>query len=444
MFIIISLFCVITGISQESISYYKPATDQQNNISELKEETFSKIEDINLGADNGIYWFKIDTIDLPRSIIELHTSHVNGASLYDVNGKEIGLMDATRYPSFFIINKIVEYPLYLKAHFPLEAHFSIEILDEQAFAKHEKNSFLGIGFFYGTALALLLATLIFLIITKNKQFLFYGILITAVCISIMTRDNILYFFNAKPSIISNIELFGHFLVGLSATGYVFRYLKVKKGKQLIHYIFVTISSISAISLCIYWIFNTHWSFLLTDFTSIAGVLLLWSLTIYNAKNTKYLPLMIIIYTIDIFILIDAFLLHGLGVSILNLSSLQLSIIALVNFTLIAISLIFSFRNIQGKTVIMKHQIKKHLERLSQLDSYKNVQDSNDQYLESLIHQFELENIEIKVLDSISRGLTNERIATKHNLSIEKLKAVTSNLYQKLGIDSDQEATSLFT
>jgi DNA-binding NarL/FixJ family response regulator len=116
----------------------------------------------------------------------------------------------------------------------------------------------------------------------------------------------------------------------------------------------------------------------------------------------------------------------------------------VNFTLIAISLIFSFRNIQGKTVIMKHQIKKHLERLSQLDSYKNVQDSNDQYLESLIHQFELENIEIKVLDSISKGLTNERIATKHNLSIEKLKAVTSNLYQKLGIDSDQEATSLFT
>lgn len=442
--IIISLFCVITGVSQESISYYKPATDQQNNVSELKEETFSKIEDINLGTDNGIYWFKIDAIDLPRSIIELHASHAKEVSLYDANGKEIGPMDATRYPSFFIINKIIEYPLYLKANFPLEAHFPIHILDEASFAKEEKNNLLGIGFFYGTALALLLATIIFLLITKNKQFLFYGILITAVCISIMTRDNILYFFNAKPSIISSIELFGHFLVGLCATGYVFRYLKIKKGKQLIQYVFIAISSISGISLCIYWVFNTHWSFLLTDFTSIVGVLLLWMLTLHNAKNTKYLPLMITVYTIDIIILTDAFFLHGLGVSILNLSSLQLSIVALVNFTLIAISLIFSFRNIQGKTVIMKHQIKKHLERLSQLDSYKNVQDSNDQYLESLIHQFELENIEIKVLDSISRGLTNERIATKHNLSIEKLKAVTSNLYQKLGIDSDQEATSLFT
>jgi DNA-binding CsgD family transcriptional regulator len=443
-FFIISLFCVITGVSQESISYYKPATDHQNSISELKEESFSKIEDINLGIDNGIYWFKIDAIDLPRSIIELHASHAKEVSLYDANGKEIGPMDATRYPSFFIINKIIEYPLYLKANFPLEANFPIHILDEASFAKEEKNSLLGIGFFYGTALALLLATIIFLLITKNRQFLFYGILITAVCISIMTRDNILYFFNAKPSIISSVELFGHFLVGLCATGYVFRYLKIRKGKQLIQYAFITISSISGISLCIYWIFNTHWSFLLTDFTSIVGVLLLWMLTLNNAKNTKYLPLMITIYTIDIIILTDAFFLHGLGVSILHLSSLQLSIVALVNFTLIAISLIFSFRNIQGKTVIMKHQIKKHLERLSQLDSYKNVQDSNDQYLESLIHQFELENIEIKVLDSISRGLTNERIATKHNLSIEKLKAVTSNLYQKLGIDSDQEATSLFT
>ena len=443
-FFIISLFCVITGVSQESISYYKPATDHQNNISEIKEETFSKIEDINLGTDNGIYWFKIDAIDLPRSILELQTSHAKEVSLYDTNGKEIGPMDATRYPSFFIINKIIEYPLYLKADFPLEAHFPIHILNEATFAKNEKNSLLGIGFFYGTALSLLLATIIFLIVTKNRVFLFYGIVITAVCISIMSRDNILYFFNAKPSIISSIELFGHFLVGLCATGYVYKYLRIKKNKQLIQYIFTVISSISFISVCIYWIFNTQWSFLLTDFTSVLSVLLLWSLTLYNAKNTRYLPLMITIYALDIIILTDAFLLHGFGISILNLSSFQLSIVSLVNFTLIALSLIFSFRKIQGKTIIMKHQIKMHLESLSELDSYKNVQDSNDQYLESLIHQFELENIEIKVLDSISRGLTNERIATKHNLSIEKLKAVTSNLYLKLGIDSDQEATRLFT
>jgi len=444
MFFIISVFFVITGVSQESISYYKTTTDHQNTISELKEIKFSKIEDVNLGTDNGIYWFKIDAIDLPRSILELHTSHVKEASLYDANGKEIGLMNATRYPSFFVINKTVEYPLFLKAEFPLEAHFLIDILDEQAFAKHEKNSFLGIGFFYGTALALLLATLIFLITTNNKQFLFYGILIAAICISIMTRDNILYFFNAKPSIISGIELFGHFLVGLCATGYVFRYLKLKNNKRLIQSIFVSISSISFISLCIYWISETHWSFLVTDFTTVLSVLLLWTLTLYNAKNTKYLLIMIAIYALDIVVMTDAFLLHGLGISVFNLSSLELSIVSLINFSLIAISLIFSFRRLQGKTVIMKHQIKMHLERLSQLNSYKNVQDSNDQYLESLIHQFELENIEIKVLDGISKGLTNERIATKHNLSVEKLKLITSSLYQKLGIESEQEAANLFT
>jgi len=443
-FFIISLFFVMTGVSQESISYHKSDTNHHNNVSDLNEVTFLEIEDINLGTDNGIYWFKIDAIDLPRSILELQTSHTKDVSLYDVTGKEINPMGATRYPSFFIVNKIVKYPLYLKANFPLEANFPIQIQDEATFAKIEKNSLLGIGFFYGTALSLLLATIIFLIVTKNKVFLFYGIVITAVCISIMSRDNILYFFNAKPSIISNIELFGHFLVGLCATGYVFKYLKIKKNKQSIQYIFLTISSISFISMCIYWIINTQWSFLLTDFTSVLSVLLLWSLTLYNAKNTRYLLLMTTMYTLDIIILADAFLLHGLGASILDLSSLQLSLVALVNFTLIALSLIVSFRKIQGKTIIMKHQIKMHLERLSLLDSYKNVQDSNDQYLESLIHQFELENIEIKVLDGISKGLTNERIATKYNLSTEKLKAVTSNLYQKLGIESEQEATGLFT
>lgn len=444
IFFIVALFCVMTGFSQETISYYKPATDHEITVSDLKEITFSPIEDTNLGTNNGIYWFKIDAIDLPRAIIELQNAHSKETSLYDINGKEIGLMADTRYPSFFVVNKIVEFPLFLKADFPLEAYFPIHIKDEATFAKNEKNSLLGIGFFYGTALSLLLATIIFLIVTKNKVFLFYGIVITAVCISIMARDNILYFFNAKTSIISSVELFGHFLVGLCATGYIFNYVKLKNKKQSIKYLFIILSAFSGIFLCIYWIFNTHWSFLLTDITAILSVLSLWSITLYNAQKTQYLPLMITIYTIDIIILTDAFILHGLGISILNLSSLQISIASLINFTLIALSLIYSFRKIQGKTVIMKHQIKMHLESLSVLDRYKNVQDSNDQYLESLIQQFELENIEIKVLDSISKGLTNERIATKYNLSTEKLKTVTSNLYQKLGIDSDQEATGLFT
>lgn len=444
MFFIVSLLYVLTGFSQETISYYQPTTGDEVTVSDLKEITFSPLEDINHGTDNGIYWFKIDAIDLPNAILELQNSHSKDVFLYDASGKEIDLMDATLYPSFFITNNTVEYPLFLKADFTLEAYFPIRIQDEVTFAKNEKNSLLGIGFFYGTALSLLLATIIFLIITKNKVFLFYGIVITAVCISIMSRDNILYFFYAKSNIVSSVELFGHFLVGLCGTWYVFNYVKFKNKKQPIKYVFTILSGFSGIFLCMHWIFNTHWSFLLTDTTAIVSVLLLWSITLYNAKSTPYLPLMITIYTIDSIILTDAFILHGLGISILNLSSFQLSIASLINFTLIAISLIFSFRKIQGKTVIMKHQIKMHLKNLSLLDRYKNVQDSNDDYLESLIQQFELENIEIKVLDSISKGLTNERIATKYNLSAEKLKEVTSNLYQKLGIDSDQEATTLFT
>lgn len=443
IFFLISFLSTTIGSSQVSISYYQNTGDI-SLASDLQKITFTQVDDINLGVDNGVYWFKIEDVDLPRSIIQLQTPHVDQVSLIDNTNKEIHRMKDTRYPSFFVVDNAVTYPLYLKADFPLEANFPIKILNEQEFATNEKISLLGIGFFYGTTLALLLATLIFLIITKNKQFLFYGILITAIYITVMTRDNILYFFNAKPRIISSIELFGHFLVGLLATGYIFRYLRIRKHQQLIRYVFVTISTISAISLLIFWLLTPHWSFILTDFTTIVTVVLLWCFTIYYTKNTNLLIIMSLIYTMDIIVMIDAFLLYDLGLSLLKLSSFQLGLVALINFTLIALSLIFSFRRIQAKTVIMKHQIKMHLERLSQLDNYKNIQDSNDQYIESLIGQFQLENIEVKVLDSISRGLTNERIATKHNLSVEKLKIVTSSLYQKLGIESDQEVASLLT
>lgn len=57
----------------------------------------------------------------------------------------------------------------------------------------------------------------------------------------------------------------------------------------------------------------------------------------------------------------------------------------------------------------------------------------DMYLENLIMQYDLDAIEIKLLQYISEGKTNGSIARKLKTSIEDIEDRTKDLYQKLDI-----------
>ena len=63
-------------------------------------------------------------------------------------------------------------------------------------------------------------------------------------------------------------------------------------------------------------------------------------------------------------------------------------------------------------------------------------------MESLIYQFQLENIEVRILNDISKGMSNIMIAKKHNLTEDKLQSITNALYSKLGLESASDLEQL--
>lgn len=103
-------------------SYYRDVTGDLT-FEDVKFKNFTDSKTNNLGAANGVYWFKIKESIGPRSILEMRSAHVNGLTLYDSANTVVQPMDDTRFPSYFLINKQLTYPLYLKSNFPLEAYF---------------------------------------------------------------------------------------------------------------------------------------------------------------------------------------------------------------------------------------------------------------------------------------------------------------------------------
>ncbi|TVZ51535.1 7TM-DISM domain-containing protein [Dokdonia sp. Hel_I_53] len=421
-------------------SYYRDVTGDLT-FEDVKFKNFTDSKTNNLGAANGVYWFKIKESIGPRSILEMRSAHVNGLTLYDSANTVVQPMDDTRFPSYFLINKQLTYPLYLKSNFPLEAYFPIHILTESSFASNDKHSFLGIGLFYGTAIALLIATLTFFFIVRNTQFLVFAVLIVAIILSVIGKDNILYFFNFPYEVSSILEAVGHCIVGLSATCFMMFYLRIRPHQQWIKWAMLSMSSVSVLALVIFAISGNLYAYSIVDISGLITVGFMWVLILIIAKGIRRLTL-VFVYSINLFFITDIFIFHTYGIEIVKFGITGISILAISNFTLIAVLLLFSLKNIQTSGVIMKHRIKLYVERLKELDNYKIIQDANDEYLESLIYQYKLENIEVKVLGDISKGLSNDHIAHKYNLTEEKLQNITNALYLKLGLESSKDITQL--
>ncbi len=440
LLVLLSFLLCSVSLPPETITYLKDASGT-HNITSAKSAVFTDLESENLGLDNGVYWFKINNISQPRAILELQTAHVTDLELFDNNGALITIMNNTRFPSYFISKDLHSFPLYLKGNFPLESYFPITISNEGEYAKNDRVNMLGIGFFYGTSIALLIATLIFFFIVKNTKFLFFAFIIFGILLSVIAQDNILNFLDINLGNPLYMEALGHYSVGIMALFFMIFYLNLRKNQQWIKYAMISIIAVSTVSLIYFVITKMIWGLILVNSCSILATALLWILILRIASGPKRY-ILLLIYSVNLFFLVNVFVFHLLGITLLERSTFDGAGIALLNFTLIAVLLLLSFYGIQTTGVIMKHKIKRYVEELKELNTYRNIQDTDDDYLESLIYQFKLENIEVKILDDIAKGLSNEAIASKYNLTTDRLNQLTKSLYTKLGLETSGDLQNL--
>jgi hypothetical protein len=441
---IFHIICVCFALSlsaQETVSFVQD-TKELYDINSIQDATFAPIVDCNYGLDNGVFWFKVSQIDHPKEMLTIPSNHTGSLQLYDSNNRSIPTMGNTRYPSFFLIDQIYEFPLFLRADFKQEAYFPIQIIEESKYIANEKYDLLGTGVFYGAILSLIFATLVFFFITKNRVFLFHALLAAVVAYTIISKDNLFYLLNVDFDYLVHLELFSHFLVGLFGFCFAYLYLKLKNKKKKVCLILVTCIGLSALAMVVFFV-NQHMVFyFISDIFTVCTILGVWIVGISRTKNKTKHWFIGIIYAFNIFLMLEVFVLHSSGNTIFGLSTLAAKLCVLLDVILITFAMMYIFKKMQFKESLMKLQIKTYLQRIETLDQYKKVQDADDSYLETLINEFGLANVEVKVLQGISQGHTNDHIASNYNMSKDDVTLATKSLYIKLGIEVDQEIRML--
>ena len=158
---------------------------------------------------------------------------------------------------------------------------------------------------------------------------------------------------------------------------------------------------------------------------IAGVLL------FSKKN--YAKFYVIAYSIPLLFALDFFVFKKLGIDFLFTQSFHLKAAAVVEMLIITYAIMYRMRAIKEEHVLRQTEMRIFLKRQEVMNRTSTEKLMQDIYLENLIMQYDLDGFEIKLLQYISEGKDNTKIARKLKTTELEIEASTKELYNKLDI-----------
>jgi len=290
------------------------------------------------------------------------------------------------------------------------------------------------GFFYGLALMVVLLNLICYFLFEEKVFLFYSVALATLTVVLFNNDGLLSFFGLET--IENGFITSSVLLALAVgAGAVFaqKYLNIHEFYPKLRWI-TSLMFVSA-SLLVFTAWATKsmeiviaahtilFSILITYFG--AGVLL------FSRKN--YAKFYVIAASIPLLFAIDFYVLKPLGFHFLFTETVHLKFALFAEMIILTYAIMFRMKAIKEEHIMRQTEMRIFLKRQESLSRHNVEKLMEDMYLENLIMHYDLDGLEIKLLQYISEGKENEKIARKLKMSEEDIEDLTKDLYLKLEI-----------
>lgn len=290
------------------------------------------------------------------------------------------------------------------------------------------------GFFYGLALMVVLLNLICYFLFEEKVFLFYSIALASLTMVLFNNDGLLSLFGLAT--IENGFITGSVLLALAVgAGAVFaqKYLNIAEFYPKLKWITSLMFMSASILIFTAWatksleiVIAAHtllFSILITYFG--AGVLL------FSRKN--YAKFYVIAASIPLLFAIDFYLLKPLGFHFLFTETVHLKFALFAEMIILTYAIMFRMKAIKEEHVMRQTEMRIFLKRQESMSRHNVEKLMEDMYLENLIMHYDLDGLEIKLLQYISEGKENEKIARKLKMTEEDIEDLTKELYQKLEI-----------
>ncbi len=158
---------------------------------------------------------------------------------------------------------------------------------------------------------------------------------------------------------------------------------------------------------------------------IAGIFL------FSRKN--YAKFYVIATFIPLLFTIDFFVFRSFGIEFLFTEAVHLKIAILFEALLLSYAILYRMQAVKEECDLRQTKMRIYLKRQDAMSRTQVEQLVEDVYLENLIMQYDLDGLEIKLLQYISEGKTNTKIARNLKLTENEVAEYTKDLYQKLDI-----------
>ena len=426
-----------------SIAYYQDI-NKSETIASIKDKEMTVLESPNLGYENGMYWFKI--VLQPENIadklvFDIAGNSINSVSFYN-NSQKINhtLIDNTR-PSYLIKSKKKNNIYYVKVKFEKQVHFNLKI---KKFTKNQLSekyfSFMN-GIYYGFVFMILLVNLFFYFSLKEDGFLYYFFFLIAITLGISDYDGL--FNNYLPVHFSKYySMLTHFLIPIFGGVFANQFLSIQQYIPKSNRVSFSLL-IMAFVFYLAYIFTGNFLFnAIGDSFSLLVLLHYWCIALIISKTNKFARFFVVGYSLVLF---SAFLFiapinWGLQIFTVSLSTIKFA--AFFEMLILTYAITYRVKILQKENEIYRTQINKYVDEIQALKSSTQDRYVIDENLLKEKHQ--LSTREIDVLLLVYKGFANNKIAEELQISLNTVKYHIRNIYEKLNINSKNEAIDMLS
>lgn len=293
----------------------------------------------------------------------------------------------------------------------------------------------GQGLYYGFALMLVLLNLVCFFLFEEKTYLYYSLALASMSLLLFFSDGLfsLLGINNGNNLLVNQTLFSLIATGFSAL-FVSKYLCLHEFLPKLKFIASSLLGISALLLAIGWI-TTNSAFVHSTNAILFTVLLSYFLAgIYLFSKKNYAKFFVIASFVPLLFCIDFFVLNPLGINFLSTQTTHIKAASIAEMLIITYAIMYRMQSIKEENLLRQTELRIFLKRQEVHTARKKTEKLvEDVYLENLIMHYDLDGLEIKLLQFISEGKENSKIARKLKTTEHEVEELTKELYEKLEI-----------
>jgi len=132
--------------------------------------------------------------------------------------------------------------------------------------------------------------------------------------------------------------------------------------------------------------------------------------------------------------VDFFVLNPLGINFLSTQTTHIKAASIAEMLILTYAIMFRMQSIKEENQLRQAELRIFLKR-QEANSVRAKTEKlvEEVYLENLIMHYDLDGLEIKLLQYISEGKENQKIARKLKTTESEVEELTKDLYEKLEI-----------